>query len=285
MLRSSPGPAAIEIKTPTVEAVKHIRRMRGGTQAHLLKCSDGHSYVVKFRNNPQHLRVLANEMLATVLAECVGLPVATRAIVDVGPELIQDTSALSIQLDRFNIPCESGAQFGARYVVSPLEGQVFDNLAVTMLSQLRNPETFAGILAVDKWTCNTDGRQAMFWRRLREKKYNVTFIDQGCCFNTGDWTTFPDRATQGVYAENEVYQTICGWDSFEPWLSRIEKMPDSTVWRSAGTIPPEWYGSDWEALEKLALSLLARREKVRDLIMSFGASPQQPFPNWVLGKA
>jgi hypothetical protein len=272
---------ANKIDTPTVKAVQHIMCMRGGTQAHLLKCSDGHLYVVKFRNNPQHVRVLANEMLATVLAECVGLPVPTRAIVDVGQDLIQDTPALSIRLDHFNIPCESGAHFGARYVVSPLEGQVFNNLAETMLSNLRNPETFAGILAVDKWTCNTDGRQAMFWRRLREKKYNVTFIDQGCCFNTGAWT-FPDGAMQGVYADHEVYENVCSWDSFEPWLSRIEGMPDSTVWRAAGSIPPVWYGSDWKALERLVLSLLERRERVRDLIMSFRMSPQQPFPNWVL---
>lgn len=275
---------ANKIDTPTVKAVEHIRRMPGATQAHLLKCSDGHLYVVKFRNNPQHVRVLANEMLATVLAECVGLPVPTRAIVDVGQELIQDTPTLSIRLDQFNIPCESGAHFGARYVVSPLEGQVFNNLAQTMLSNLRNPETFAGILAVDKWTCNTDGRQAMFWRRLREKKYNVTFIDQGCCFNTGAWT-FPDEAMQGVYADHEVYENVCSWDSFEPWLSRIEGMPDSTVWRAVGSIPPVWYGSDWEALKGLASSLLERRERVRNLIMSFGMSPQQPFPNWGLRAA
>lgn len=284
MSRSSAEPTANKIDTATVKAVQYIRRMRGGTLAHLLKWSAGHFYVVKFRNNPQHLRVMANEMLATVLAECVGLPVPTRAIVDAGQELIQDTPALSIQLDHFNIPCESGAQFGARYVVSPLEGQVFDNLAVTMLSHLRNPETFVGILALDKLTCNTDGRQAMFWRRLREKKYNVTFIDQGYCFNTGAWT-FPDGALRGVYAEHEVYESACSWDSFEPWLSRIEGMPDSTVWRATGIISPEWYGSDWEALEKLALSLLERREKVRDLIMSFGLSPQQPFPNWMLRAA
>jgi hypothetical protein len=272
------------IHTPMVKAVRHIRRMRGGTQAHLLQCSDSHSYVVKFRNNPQHLRVLANEMLASVLAECVGLPVPTRAIVEVGKELIQNTPALSIELDHLIIPCESGAHFGARYVVSPLEGQVFDHFATAMLGHLRNPETFAGILVMDKWTCNTDRRQATFWRRSREKKYNVTFIDQGCCFNTGDWT-FPDSALRGVYAENEVYANVRSWDSFEPWLSRIECMPASRVWSTAATIPPEWYGGEWGALEELVVSLLARREKIRDLIISFGMSRQQPFPNWGIFKA
>jgi hypothetical protein len=47
--------------------VQHVRRMRGGSQSHLMRASDGHFYVVKFQNNPQHLRVLANEMFATRL--------------------------------------------------------------------------------------------------------------------------------------------------------------------------------------------------------------------------
>jgi hypothetical protein len=28
----------------------------------MMRCSDGNFYVVKFRNNPQHFRVLANEL-------------------------------------------------------------------------------------------------------------------------------------------------------------------------------------------------------------------------------
>ena len=37
-----------------------------------MRAADGHFYVVKFQNNPQHLRVLANELLATRLAEKIG---------------------------------------------------------------------------------------------------------------------------------------------------------------------------------------------------------------------
>jgi hypothetical protein len=55
-----------------IAAVQHIRRMRGGAQGQLMRCSDDHSYVVKFRNNPQHHRILANELLATRLAEEAG---------------------------------------------------------------------------------------------------------------------------------------------------------------------------------------------------------------------
>ena len=41
-----------------IQALHHVRRMRGSAQAHLIRCDDGHFHVVKFQNNPQHVRVL-----------------------------------------------------------------------------------------------------------------------------------------------------------------------------------------------------------------------------------
>ena len=107
-------------------AAQHIKRMRGGAQSHLMRCDDGYYYVVKFRNNPQHERVLANEFLATRLAELVGLPVSVAKVVEVPPWLVEHTSELTILLGSHAIQVEAGLQFGSRYVVSPVEGQVFD---------------------------------------------------------------------------------------------------------------------------------------------------------------
>jgi len=253
--------------------------MRGGAQGHLMRCSDGNFYVVKFRNNPQHLRVLANEMLATRLAERVELPVPVTEVVEVGDWLVEHTPELSIQLAHHTIRCQAGLQFGSQYVVDPLLGQVFDYIPVEMLDRVRNLETFAGMLVLDKWTGNANGRQAAFWRKLRERKYTASFIDQGYCFNAGEWT-FPDFPLRGVYARNEVYAGVCGWESFEPWLSRVETMEEDVVWSLAGEIPPEWYGGEWEELEKLARALIARRATVRELIAAFRSSARNPFPEW-----
>jgi hypothetical protein len=254
--------------------------MRGGAQGHLMRCSDGYFYVVKFRNNPQHLRVLANELLATRLAERAGLPVAAAEVVEVGEWLIANTHELNIQLAHGSVPCEPGLQFGSRYVVDPLEGQVFDYMPMEMLSRVRNLETFAGILALDKWTCNANGRQAAFWRKSRERKYTASFIDQGYCFNAGEWT-FPDSPLRGVYARNDVYAGVRGWQSFEPWLSAVEQMDEKVLWAAAGEIPPEWYCGDWDALEQLIKILLERRRLVRELITAFRLSSRRPFANWL----
>lgn len=245
-----------------------------------MRCSDGQFYVVKFRNNPQHTRVLANELLATRLAEKAGLPVPITEVIEVGDWLVEHTRELNIQLAGNTIPCQSGLQFGARYVVSPLEGQVFDFMPVEMLGRVRNLETFRGMLALDKWTGNANGRQAAFWRKLRERKFTATFIDQGYCFNAGEWS-FPDTPMRGVYPRNEVYAEVRGWESFEPWLTRIEELDEDYLWAAAGDIPPEWYGSDWVALEGLVRTLLARRKIVRELITAFRMSARNPFPKWV----
>jgi hypothetical protein len=163
-----------------------------------------------------------------------------------------------------------------------MPGQTVDYLPQEQLLEVRNLPEFAGILALDKWTCNINGRQAVFQKSRRERRYNATFIDQGYCFHGGDWK-FIDAHLGGVFAENTVYRGVTGWASFEPWLSRIEELAPETVWGVAELIPPEWYGGDLSALEVLVERLLARRARVRELIVGFGESARRPFPNWGKG--
>jgi HipA-like protein len=262
-----------------VEAVQHIRRMRGGAQSHLMRADDGHFYVVKFQNNPQHLRVLANELIATRLAESVGLPVPVTEIVTVRDWLVENTPELRMDGGALSSRCKPGLQFGARFVCDPAEGQVFDYLPESMLPKVRNLTAFAGMLAADKWLGNANGRQAVFWKKAQERKYTATFIDQGYCFNAGEWD-FPDSALRGVYARNLVYQHVSGWESFEPWLTRIENLAPEVIHEIAGAVPPEWTGNDWAELERLTESIVARRSKVRELITAFRNSTRQPFPAW-----
>jgi hypothetical protein len=262
-----------------VEAIQHVRRMRGGAQSHLMRCSDGHYYVVKFQNNPQHARVLVNEWLGTRLAEMIGLPVPATAIVYVDHQLIERTEDLRVQIGEQQSMFKSGSSFGSRYVVSPWEGQVYDYLPENMMHKVCNLREFAGILALDKWACNADGRQAAFWKRNRERKFKATFIDQGYCFNAGEWN-FPDAPLRGVFGRNDVYASVTSWESFEPWLRRIEAFPESCLWSLLDEIPTEWLGPSTEEIGRLISRLLMRRPRVRQLILDFKHSSRNPFPNW-----
>jgi len=254
--------------------------MRGGAQSQLMLGADGNLWVVKFQNNPQHLRVLANEFIATRLAEAVGLTVPQSDVVEVSPWLIANSSEMMMELGRGQRePCASGLQFGSRFVGGNAPGQVVDYLPEPQMDELRNLAEFAGMLAVDKWAGNCNGRQAVFERRPRERRYKAVFIDQGFCFNAGEWT-FPDVPLRGVFPRNQVYARVRGWESFEPWLTRVEQFAGDALWKIADAVPPEWYGGDPQTIEELMEKMLQRRPQVRELITQFRDSNREPFPHW-----
>jgi len=85
---------------------------------------------------------------------------------------------------------------------------------------------------------------------------------------------------RGGFGRNDVYACITVWESFEPWLGKIENFPESSLWPLAEEFPPEWYGSDVDGLQRLFTKLLERRSRVRELILSFKNSSRNPFPNW-----
>jgi HipA-like protein len=273
-------------------AVEHVRRMRGGAQAHLMRCDDEAYYIVKFQNNPQHLRILANEMLATRLAARLGLVVPQVEVVEVRPEIIAYTPDLVIQLGLGRKPCAAGKQFGSQFPGHPARMPVHDFLPDEQLRAVRNLSDFLGVLVFDKWTCNTNGRQAIFFREPGDTAasdpqdadtapgYTAMMIDFGFCFNAGEWD-FPDAPLRGLYARHHVYDGVAGMESFEPWLVRLEdRMTERVLGEEAAQIPPEWYAGDWDALERLIERLYRRRERVRELILSARNSSREPFPNW-----
>lgn len=262
-----------------LQAVQAIRRMRGGAQSHMVLCADGNLWVIKFRNNPQGSRVLANELIATRLAEAAGLSVPATGTVEVSEWLIGNSPEMWIDLGRGERErCAAGLAFGSQFVGGLMPGQVADYLPEEQLAELRNLEEFAGMLCMDKWTGNTNGRQAVFARKPRERKYRAVFIDQGFCFHGNEWS-FPDAPLRGVFPRNVVYEHVTGWNSFEPWITRIEEMKADSLWTIADEVPPEWYGDPF-ALELLVEQMLKRRSRVRELVTAFRESQRDPFPNW-----
>jgi hypothetical protein len=263
-----------------ISAVQHLRPLRGGAQSHLLMASDGACYVTKFQNNPQHIRVLANEMLATNLGLAIGLPMPRVEVIEVSDWLIEHTEDLRINLGGSKLPCRSGKQLGSQYVGSESPAMTFDYLPRELLERVLNIGDFPRVLVLDKWTCNSDGRQAIFCRETRRsRRHHATFIDQGYCFNAGEWS-FPDCPLRGVYANNCVYEGVMGWEAFQPTLTQVEEMDLDTIWRCAAEIPEEWYGGDRDGLHRLVEALHHRRCAIRKLITEFRRSSRSPFPNW-----
>jgi hypothetical protein len=270
-----------------LQALEQIRRMRGGAQSHLMRCSDGYYYVVKFQNNPQHRRVLVNELLGTRLAARLGLPTVPVAVVEVPEELIRYTPELSMEYPRSRVPCQPGLHFGSRFPGDPRQQTLHDFLPDEQLREVENLHDFAGMLVFDKWTCNTNGRQTLFVQRAfvatqeAGKRYVTRMIDQGFCFNAGEWN-FPDAPLRGLYARNSVYEGVRGMESFAPWLNRLATQIKERVLDELGReVPPTWYEDDYDALMRLLEQILRRRPRVEELILDAKRTTRQPFPNWL----
>src|ERR1700746_2839902 len=77
-------------------AVRYLRKLNGGTQAHLMQASDGDLYAVKFQNTPSTARALASEFLATRLGLWLGLPMPLVEIIEV-PEALVNHVLLRIE--------------------------------------------------------------------------------------------------------------------------------------------------------------------------------------------
>ena len=264
-----------------LSAVQQIRRMRGGSQSHLMRASDGNYYITKFQNNPQHVRVLANEFFASKLGSLLGLPMAEVAVIEVDDWLINNTPELRVEVAGYAAPCSSGLQLASRYVANPETDSIFDYLPESLIvERTRNLQDFARVLVLDKWACNADGRQAVFTKPASARNYSATFIDQGYCFNASEWN-FPDSPLRGVYCHNFVYQHVTGWDSLEPVLSRAEQIDSTDLWRLTEGMPEEWWSRhDSGDLFRLIENLYQRRSSIRDLITAFRNSTRNPFPNW-----
>lgn len=265
-----------------VRAVEFIQRMRGASQPCLLRCDDGAAYIVKFRNNPQHVRILANELFAGRLAHLVGLPVPEPAIVDVPAELIRDNPSLEIEAGPRHEPCAAGRQFGSQFPGVPSQTFVVDFLPDRLLRRVNDLVTvFLGALVFDKWTCNCDGRQTIFYKSVDQEgsSYSAFLIDHGFCFNDGDWN-FPDSPIRGLYPRRLVYESVRGLQSFEPFLSKAENLEGAAIEKCVEEIPEEWCGGEPRQLFRLAEQLFERRRRLRQALIDAKNSSLKPFPNW-----
>jgi hypothetical protein len=132
-----------------ISALQHLRKLRGGSQSHLLQGSDGAWYVTKFQNNPQHVRVLANEMLATRLGLALGLPMPRVETIAVSDWLIEHTEDLRIDLGAERFRAEAVSNWGRSMEGLTVPAERWTTYLVTCLKKFSTSMTLLGFLS---WT-------------------------------------------------------------------------------------------------------------------------------------
>lgn len=274
-----------------VAASRLIRKMRGGAQSHLIEATDGHQYVVKFINNPQHRRILVNEWLSGVLLRHLQIHSPEIVLIRLSDDFIQENQELSIVRGSQREQPVPGLHFGSRLAVNPDRVAIYDFLPDTLLGKIDNRSDFLGAVVFDKWVCNADSRQAVFFR-ARARKWTplkgdapartgffAQMIDHGFAFNGPHWG-YPDSPMHGVYFRTSVYNEVHSLESFEPWLDMVRHFPMEVIDQAWKEIPPIWLDGDEAELENLLEQLLRRRARVEQLILDTRKTRPALFPNW-----
>lgn len=280
-VQSSLDRGCVQHEPQRVRACRLLRKMRGGAQSHLIAAEDGHLYVCKCINNPQHRRVLVNEWVSAAVLKYLGIFTAEVAIVDVTAEFAAASPDLYLSAGPKREAIPPGPLFGSRLHVDPEKTAIFDFLPDHTLSRLENRREFLGTLLYDKWAANEDSRQAVFFRaKVRGRTgFWAQMIDHGFVFGGRQWH-FQDSPLQGVYFRSRVYQDVLSIESFEPWLHLIQKFPEETVANASKGLPQEWIGGDKDALDRVLEILIRRRQDIRRLVEETIKAHPKAFPNW-----
>jgi hypothetical protein len=274
-----------------VDARRLIRKMRGGAQAHLIEASDGHFYVVKFLNNPQHRRILVNEWLGSAFLTYLGIATPRMAIVRISGEFLAQNPEVYLQLGSRRLEVFPGWHLGSQFPGDPARNVVYDFLPDALLDKVENLADFRGVLAFDLWMGNADSRQSVFFRaHLKEwlpgseahplrLGFVAHMVDHGFVFEGPHWR-FGDSPLQGLYFRPSVYRDVRGLSDFQPWLDRIVHFPEEVIDQAVKQIPAAWFEGDEGELTALLERLLVRRKRLPDLLESSRTSRANPFPNW-----
>jgi len=270
---------------------RFIRKMRGGAQSHLLETTDGGFYIVKFQNNPQHRRILVNELISAELLRYLQISTPQPALIEISEEFLRQNPDVCITLGSQRLVIQPGWHFGSRHPGHPERTPVYDFIPDSLLVEVSNLADYLGVAVFDKWAGNADGRQCIFFRAQvrswdpshRAKPLKTGFvtamIDHGFVFQGPNWS-FHDSPIQGLYPRKVVYSKVTSLDSFQPWLDQVVHFPEEVIDRACKQIPPKWIDGEEEELERVLEKLLERRKTLPELLIQVRNARPEVFPNW-----
>ena len=247
----------------TIQIVQVIRRMRGSSQAQLVRGHDGRLYVGKFQGNPQGNRTLVNEWIAAKLYQKLAVSTPPLVLLKLG-EKVGQSDDFCFRLGDKKIAIEAGIHLGSVCPVDPSITAIFDFLPTSLLHRIGNLDEFAIALVLDTLLGQTDSRQAILTREHPgiESPFRAHFIDHGMAFNGTAWS-FGNGISHGLYHNRGVYSLLDSTSICEKTCDALVVIDEDLLFETLENIPDAWFApGDSGALAKLFAQLIKRREQV-----------------------
>lgn len=232
--------------------------MTGCSHPHLVLAESGHWYVVKSIKNPQHRRVLINEVMAAQLLGLTGISRPGWAFVTLDEAIVTTHPSFSLQ---------SGLHFGSAVPLRPAYRSIRDQISPWLFLRVVNKEDFISVLVFDIWVDHRDGRQAVF-AALPGRRLHALMIDNGFTFGFDgfEWQMGNGLAYKEYPLARGFYNSEGTSAIFEGAISRISDLTKKDLISIVKSVPAAWVQSDSAALVALVEQLLRRKEILRELV-------------------
>jgi len=227
----------------TVLAIRASGKINNGcTKPYYISC-DEDIYAVKFKENPQGLRVLINEYICAEIAAIIELPLPSPALIRVSEDFVRDNKQeLSIHL---GVEITPGIHFGTKKVK-----KAYPITDPDMLKFAKNINIIPDIILFDQLVCNRD-RDSNGGNLLFDPiKKEIVVIDHTHVFDLGSiWTStdLDQRIGQQFtafdssgYVYRKLVPFVRGNNPFHASLDRMARLKASDLWNIINGIPIEW---------------------------------------------
>jgi hypothetical protein len=237
----------------SVFLTQHIRNLCGGSQPILAQASDGHTYVVKFANNPQGPNLLFNESAGSELYRACGLPVPEWTPLEISEEFLDKNPDCWMQTPEGGLRPVSGLCFGSRFLG---EGgkRLLEILPGSSFKLVRKRGSFWLAWLIDICAEHGDNRQAIFAEDA-EGWLDAYFVDQGHFFG-GPKADLKKNFHGSRYLDSRIYGEVSS-KVLVGLKNVIRALDTDTLRLRVGTIPADWshvsaHDSFERCLERLA---------------------------------
>lgn len=244
--------------TPTT----FIKSLKGKSLPQLIRFSDGNDYVIKFSGNPQGMKILINEYIASQLAAILSLSTPSYSLVHISEQFIRENPVLS------SFSFVGGVQFSSRYIEHCKQIPKYPPFPER--DQILNQEVLAGIVVFDYWLSNSDrSRRNLLLQQNHRGNVQIQLIDHGNCFSGN--TNWDVKSL--VKPPKLKFRTVHKWclsllrnkDEILLFIEKVKKIPDDLIYSIIGSIPDEWNVTKREK-ESLYTYLVKGKTKLPNLL-------------------